>query len=270
MNERVPTVAIGGINASNVEQVLYQSKVSSKGLDGVAVVSAIIAAEDPKAAASELQSLIKRATTVSESGSNGKRISKCENILRAVPALVMQLGQNKPLCHNITNTVVQNFAANVALAMCVWSISSDCCQFKLISSCSGASPIMASHGSEAEDLSKLTPVALVINIGTITPDGTQDCLQALRAYNIQGNPVLFDPVGAGATQLRRNVVKALMTGGRFDVIKGNEREVMTLWDESSIQQRGVDSHGSTLNDTEKARLVRNLAARESKEGFATK
>lgn len=123
---------------------------------------------------------------------------------------------------------------------------------------------MTSHGGEAEDLSKLAPVALVINIGTMNPDGIRDCLQAVRAYNTQGNPVLFDPVGAGATEFRRNTVKALMTGGHFDVIKGNEREIMTLWGEDGAKQRGVDSDGNNLSDTEKARLVKMLAAREGK------
>ena len=48
---QVKTVAIGGINASNVQRVLFQSRATAKGLDGVAVVSGIIGAEDPKAAA---------------------------------------------------------------------------------------------------------------------------------------------------------------------------------------------------------------------------
>ena len=48
---QVKTVAIGGINALNVQRVLFQSRATTKGLDGVAVVSGIISATDPKAAA---------------------------------------------------------------------------------------------------------------------------------------------------------------------------------------------------------------------------
>ena len=44
----IPTVAIGGISAKNVE------KLTGSGVDGIAVVSAIFAAEDPKKAAEEL------------------------------------------------------------------------------------------------------------------------------------------------------------------------------------------------------------------------
>lgn len=47
-----PTVAIGGINLSNVEQAM------DCGVDGVAVVSAIICAEDPRAASQQLREKI--------------------------------------------------------------------------------------------------------------------------------------------------------------------------------------------------------------------
>ncbi len=120
---------------------------------------------------------------------------------------------------------------------------------------------MANYGAEATDLSALDG-ALVINMGTVTPDGLTNYLLALRAYNTRGGPVLLDPVGAGATQLRRDAVKTLMAGGYFDVIKGNEGEIKTVAGESGMQQRGVDSGSSMLTGTDKARLVRRLAARE--------
>jgi thiamine-phosphate diphosphorylase / hydroxyethylthiazole kinase len=75
----------------------------------------------------------------------------------------------------MTNLVVQNFAANVALSV-------------------GASPIMANYAEEAKDLANLGG-ALVINMGTVTPDGLKNYLQALKAYNDVGGPVVYDPVG---------------------------------------------------------------------------
>ena len=48
---QVPVVAIGGISEHNLMQL------SGSGVDGVAVVSAIFAAEDPKAAAQKLREL---------------------------------------------------------------------------------------------------------------------------------------------------------------------------------------------------------------------
>ncbi len=50
----LPVVAIGGINASNVEQVL------AMGADAVAVISAVCSAADPRAAAAELARLLVR------------------------------------------------------------------------------------------------------------------------------------------------------------------------------------------------------------------
>jgi thiamine-phosphate diphosphorylase len=50
----VPIVAIGGINASNVQQVV------AAGADAVAVISAVCSAGDPRAAAAELARLIER------------------------------------------------------------------------------------------------------------------------------------------------------------------------------------------------------------------
>ena len=51
-----PIVAIGGINHSNLDQII------STGVDGVALVSAICHADDPKAAAAALLKQIQTAT----------------------------------------------------------------------------------------------------------------------------------------------------------------------------------------------------------------
>ncbi|KAK5002627.1 hypothetical protein LTR28_011172, partial [Elasticomyces elasticus] len=201
----VETVCIGGINATNLQRVLYQTATKGKSLDGVAVVSAIVAAEDPKKAATELRRLISEPPRFASHHANAKLSRK--DIIGRVPQIVKRLAEKKPLCHNMTNLVVQNFAANVAL-------------------CIGASPIMSNNGLEAPDLASLGG-ALVINMGTTTPEIRSNHLKALAAYNAVGGPVLLDPVGAGATEQRRQGVKALMAGGYFDVIKGNEGEIRT-------------------------------------------
>lgn len=53
---------------------------------------------------------------------------------------------------------------------------------------------MANHGEEAADLAKLGG-ALVINMGTVTPEGIGNYKKALGAYNVALRPVVFDPVG---------------------------------------------------------------------------
>lgn len=241
-SRNVPTVAIGGINASNVQRVQFQSADYKKPLDGVAIVSAIMAAEDPKKAASELLRLINTYPPFAEdSMANIWKKTEARDLVAEVPLVIKAVVKNAPLSHNMTNLVVQNFAANVALA-------------------AGGSPIMANYGEEASDLSKLGG-SLVINMGTVTPDGIKNYVQALKAYNLQGRPVVFDPVGAGATAVRRDAVKTLMAAGYFDLIKGNEGEIMTVFG-TVIQQRGVDSGASFTSDLEKATLVRDLARRE--------
>jgi len=94
---------------------MYQSRSTSKGLDGVAVVSAIISAHDPNAAAQHLRTLIgKLPSFATMKPDDSKRV---DILLRKVQDVVLELGRCSPLCHNMTNLVVQNFAANVALAM---------------------------------------------------------------------------------------------------------------------------------------------------------
>ncbi|KAM0253886.1 hypothetical protein ACHAQJ_007118 [Trichoderma viride] len=215
----IPTVCIGGINGSNATSVLIESSAApAKSLDGIAVVSALVAAADPAAAARDLL---------------GKVVAgRIPDVIRAVAATT-------PLSHNMTNLVVQNFAANVALAV-------------------GASPIMANYAEEAADLAKLGG-SLVINMGTVTPEGLSNHVQALKAYNAAGGPVVLDPVGAGATSIRRNAVKTLLSSGHFTIIKGNEREIQTVYG-ASVTQRGVDS-ASSLSIPQRASLAKALARR---------
>ncbi|MGE0686669.1 MAG: thiamine phosphate synthase, partial [Dehalococcoidia bacterium] len=49
---QLPVIGIGGINASNAAQVMQA------GASGVAVISAVCSADDPKAAAEELVKII--------------------------------------------------------------------------------------------------------------------------------------------------------------------------------------------------------------------
>jgi len=50
---KIPIVAIGGINISNAEEVIHN------GADGIAVVSAIVSADDPEKAARVLRNILK-------------------------------------------------------------------------------------------------------------------------------------------------------------------------------------------------------------------
>lgn len=153
-HSEIPTVCIGGVGAADARRIMQLSAAPGKGLDGVAVVSAIVAAASPAAAAGVLAGQVATAK---------------------VPDVVRAVARVSPLSHNMTNLVVQNFAANVALSV-------------------GASPIMSNYAEEAADLAKLGG-ALVVNMGTVTPEGLNSYVKAIQAYNAAGRPVVYDPVG---------------------------------------------------------------------------
>tara|TARA_R110002003_G_scaffold116_27_gene10296 strand:+ start:9503 stop:11119 length:1617 start_codon:yes stop_codon:yes gene_type:complete len=256
---KIKTVCIGGVNASNLQRITHQLRAPSapstspKSIDGVAVVSAIIGAPDPKAASSHLSKLLHSPPPFKAHSTephfwlenNDQEIS---HLLTQAAAATKSVREKGPLSHNMTNLVVQNFAANVAL-------------------CIGASPIMANYGEEASDLSKLGG-ALVVNMGTVTPDGLLNYKKAISAYNLSGGPIVLDPVGAGATSVRRAALAELMGIGYFDLIKGNEREILAVARASGFtvddnsQQRGVDSGDALFTIQQKAYIVSTLARRE--------
>ncbi|EXJ82693.1 hypothetical protein A1O3_06507 [Capronia epimyces CBS 606.96] len=240
----VPCVAIGSINASNVQRVLHQSAHGSNRLNGVAVVSAIMASTDPRSSARSLLDLIKTAPQkyYASVAPNTAFVTELASQVAQVTSIIKSHVTSSVLCHNMTNTVVQNFAANVCLA-------------------TGSSPIMSENGPEAPDLARLGG-ALVINMGTATPEKLNAFTAGMRAYNAVGAPVIFDPVGGGATAIRRNAVKTLLTAGFFSVIKGNEGEIGAVAGTSTTQQRGVDSGPSVSTAEEKANLVKAIALRE--------
>ena len=240
----VGCVAIGSINALNVQRVMHQSATVSNKLNGVAVVSAIIAAQDPCKAAAELKDRINTtAQTIFTSVQPGREANtSSEEILDQIPGIIEKHASSSTLSHNMTNTVVQNFAANVCLA-------------------TGASPIMSMNGTEAADLAKLGG-GLVINMGTLTADSMSAYHAGAQAYNAAGNPVLLDPVGGGATAVRRGAIQTLLKAGFFDVIKGNESEIGAVIGTSGFSQRGVDSGPSTADAKQKIGMVKSLAQRE--------
>ncbi|KAF3937570.1 hypothetical protein ABW19_dt0207839 [Dactylella cylindrospora] len=247
----IPSVAIGRINSSNIQSVVYKSRPKTgQPLAGVAVVSAIIASNEPEHAASTLLELFKSPPPWSEALSSQPMIftdfylplilSKCTSIIKDVKI-------QKPLVHHITNSVVKNFSANVTLAI-------------------GASPIMSENPEEIADLANISPhSSTLVNMGTSGPAERELFALAINENNKAGKPVVFDPVGAGATGMRRETVKTVMEQmGYVDVVKGNEGEIRTVAGEG-VQMKGVDSgdEGKVGGMEELVGLVRTVAARET-------
>ena len=78
--------------------------------------------------------------------------------------------------------------------------------------------------------------------------------------------MILDPVGVGATSVRKEAVRRVMSEGYFSVIKGNCSEILAIsalhGSRTELAQRGVDSSPSSLSSEDKAYLVKALAERE--------
>src|SRR5438067_6363811 len=159
---------------------------------------------------------------------------------QALPSLAPLLGrirQQRPLVHHITNMVVMNDTANITLAI-------------------GAAPVMAHALEEVEEMVKLAR-ALVLNIGTLTPEQIEAMVCAGKRANELGIPIVLDPVGAGATSLRTQSALRLLRELSITAIRGNASEVATLVGVAA-ETRGVDS----ISLSEDREVVANRAARE--------
>ena len=100
-------VCIGGINSSNVERVAFQCSPPRKPIDGVAVVSAIVAAPEPESEARKLFSLVQRAPNFRYTSLVGdaSRFASPQDILAFVPQAIESVHKATPLSHNMTNLV---------------------------------------------------------------------------------------------------------------------------------------------------------------------
>lgn len=122
--------------------------------------------------------------------------------------------------HNITNYVVMNSTANALLAI-------------------GASPVMAHACQEVEEMVGLAR-ALVINMGTLSTAWVEAMVKAGQEAQRRGIPVVFDPVGCGATKFRTAMSQKLTEEIHPTIIRGNASEIRALL-RSGQGTKGVDS-----------------------------
>lgn len=142
--------------------------------------------------------------------------------------------EKSPLIHNITNYVVMNNTANALLSI-------------------GASPVMAHAIDEVADMAS-TASALVINIGTLDAECVKSMLLAGKTASDKGTPIVFDPVGAGATSYRTTVCKQIIEECKPNIIRGNASEIMALCN-TNIQTKGVDSTSTSESALESAKTL---------------
>ena len=147
-------------------------------------------------------------------------------------ATLARIREQKPLVHQITNYVVMNETANATLAL-------------------GALPVMAHAVEEVEEMVGLAG-ALVLNIGTLSPDWIEAMVLAGRAAGARGIPIVLDPVGAGATRYRTDTARGLLAELPIAVLRGDAGEVATLVG-IEAEVRGVESIAASGDAAELAR-----------------
>ncbi|MDR0764959.1 MAG: hydroxyethylthiazole kinase [Synergistaceae bacterium] len=147
----------------------------------------------------------------------------------------------KPLVHHITNYVTVNDCANVTIAV-------------------GGSPVMADEMTDALDIVSIAS-ALVLNMGTLNERTIPVMLAAGKVANAKGIPVVFDPVGAGASKLRNETAARLSGEVVLAAVRGNISEIRFLAGLRS-RTKGVDASDADIADAGEAkRAAKSLAER---------
>lgn len=147
---------------------------------------------------------------------------------------IQSVKQQSPLVHNITNYVVMNNTANTLLAV-------------------GASPIMAHAKSEVCDMVAIAH-SVVINIGTLDEYWAEAMLQAAeKAYDLN-KPWVLDPVGAGATSFRNDILQQLLQF-KPTVVRGNASEIIALAKANNTVTKGVDNTAESNEAIAAARII---------------
>jgi hydroxyethylthiazole kinase len=146
---------------------------------------------------------------------------KTENNLgKTCAELLTRIHDKHPLIHHITNFVVMNDTANATLAL-------------------GALPVMAHAKEEVAEMVGAAG-ALVLNPGTLTPEWVDAMLIAGKRANELGVPVVYDPVGVGATKLRNETGARFLRELHLAVVRGNSGEVGALAGAGGVV-KGVES-----------------------------
>ncbi len=146
--------------------------------------------------------------------------------------------EKRPVVHAITNWVTAGDVANALQAI-------------------GARPVMAADPEEVEEIASGAE-AEVLNLGTPDPSRVKAMLLAGRSANRLDRPVVFDPVGVGASRFRTNAVQSILSQVRFAVIRGNRAEI------GAMAKRGGELRGiEAVKGPEDLRGAAEILSRET-------
>ncbi|PIT53527.1 hydroxyethylthiazole kinase [Snodgrassella alvi] len=156
--------------------------------------------------------------------------------LQAAQAMpfIKRVKDQRPLVHCITNDVVQNFTANVLLAI-------------------GASPAMVIAEQEVTAFVNVAN-SLLVNIGTINNNTAKSMLLAAAETQKKQLPWVLDPVAVGSALIYRLDIAHQLLLLKPTVVRGNASEILALSGQNS-SSKGPDSQDSTESALNAANLL---------------
>lgn len=127
-----------------------------------------------------------------------------------------------PNVHCLTNVVTMQDVANMLLV-------------------AGGSAIMAQDKKEMEEITQISSATL-INMGVPSDEKLAAYIVAGKTANRLGHPVVFDPVGVGASNYRKSCAEEILKNVNPDIIRCNQEEAKILLGlNSEIVSNGVES-----------------------------
>lgn len=133
-----------------------------------------------------------------------------------VASILARVAQARPRVHCLTNTVAQNITANMLLAF-------------------GAVPSMASHPEEVAAVAGGAG-AILINLGTISPEGERAIPKLLEVARQRAIPLVLDPVFVELSPLRLKLAAEVLRLPGVTV-RGNATEMAAL---AAVMSRADD------------------------------
>lgn len=144
-----------------------------------------------------------------------------------------------PNVHCLTNVVTMQDVANMLLV-------------------SGGSAIMAQDKKEMEEITQISSATL-INMGVPSDEKIAAYIVAGKTANRLGHPVVFDPVGVGASKYRKSCAEEILKNVNPDIIRCNQEEAKVLLGlNSEIVSNGVES-SIKLTESEQEKTAIALA-----------
>ncbi len=155
-------------------------------------------------------------------------MGRLAEVISGIPEKIIQ---NAPLVHMIPNSVT--------VALCTDGLAA-----------LGARPLMAQAPEEMEEIPAYAD-ALVVNMGQPAHEKLAAAKLALGTAARHGTPIIWDPVGAGASSFRRQEFAKLLAMEWKGIIKGNRSEISAL-QSGTISHQGIDSIGEFQLQTQAA------------------